>query len=148
MTKKKILLILIPILITIIGVFSYLMFFHTEQPKDKTKIIVKKSGENPIYYSLEKITVNLTDVNRVFLQITILLEVNNNKEIEILKEYLPKVKNRLIRLLSSKTKEELLTKEGKLNLQKDIKKIIAEPFGDEENGPEIKDVLFTQFIIQ
>jgi len=120
----------------------------TETAKPK-----KKSDKEapPIYVALETFTVNLMpDQGEQYLQVAISVEINDAAAGEQLKLQMPKLKNKVMLLLSSKKGSDLATKEGKEGLAEEIKQQMNEVLdaaGKGKNGP-VKEVLFTSFIIQ
>jgi flagellar FliL protein len=112
------------------------------------KKAVAKSGP-PVYVPLESFTVNLQPENGdQYLQTAITLQVEGAEQEEVFKQNMPKVRSRLLLLLSGKKASEITTSEGKKQLAQEIVEQLKEPF--EEKGPEqeVTDVLFTSFIIQ
>ncbi len=104
-------------------------------------------GHAPIYEKLETFTVNLAD-QQSFLQTEIQLMVEDAKVQEKIKAHMPEVRDALIRLLSSKTSEELSQQEGKDKLAEEVQKQINEVLGAKGKGKGVKKVLFAAFIIQ
>jgi flagellar FliL protein len=130
---------------------------ETAKPKKKEK---KKEGKEvpPVFVNLEPFTVNLVPENGdQYLQVILSVELDDAQSEAALKAQMPKIRNNITLLLSSKKASELLPKEGK--------EILAETLKDEVNtaiepptrtkkgelimpeGPA-KAVLFTSFIIQ
>jgi flagellar FliL protein len=101
----------------------------------------------PIYERLESFTVNLAD-QQSYLQTEIQLLVADAKVQEKIKAHLPEVRDALLRLLSSKTAEELSQQEGKDKLADEIQKQVNEVLGIKGKSKGVKKVLFGAFIIQ
>ena len=141
----------------------------TEEPA-KVKAHAK-SDHPPTFVPLDPFTVNLADkdVDR-FAQIGITLEVDDPKFAEQIKAYMPAIRSNVLMVLSHKTAAELLTREGKEKLAKDIMREAVRPMGSElpeEEAEEAADapkkkkkkkkaavespitqVLFSNFIVQ
>jgi flagellar FliL protein len=124
----------------------------TEKEKPK-----KKKGDKeapPVYIPMEPFTVNLVpEVGDQYLQVTINVEAEDAAVGEKLKVHMPKLRNRIMLILSSKKPSELASREGKEALAEEIKDSINSVIGEPTKGkkaPEgpIKEVLFTSFIIQ
>lgn len=137
-------------------------------PKAKAK---PKSDHPPTFVPLDPFTVNLADkdVDR-FAQIGITLEVEDPKFAEQIKAYMPAIRSNVLMVLAHKTAVELLTREGKEKLAKDIMRESVRPMGieleDEDEEPPadapkkkkkkkkaavespITQVLFSNFIVQ
>lgn len=100
----------------------------------------------PVYVKLEAFTVNLAD--QVYLQTEVQLMVADAKVGEKMNARLPEVRDALIRLLSSKTGEELSQQEGMDKLAIEIQKQINDVLGVKKQSDGVKKVLFGSFIIQ
>lgn len=117
-------------------------------PSKKKKHSAAKAGP-PVFVPIDSFTVNLQPENgEQYLQIAFTLQVSNSEEMETIKVNMPKVRSRLLLLLSGKKASELNTVEGKQQLAAEIVAQVNQPF--DEKGPEqdVTDVLFTAFIIQ
>jgi len=137
------------------------------KPKAKAK-----SDAPPTFVPLDPFTVNLADkdVDR-FAQIGVTLQVDDPKFADQLKAYMPAIRSNILMVLSHKTATELLTREGKDKLGKDIMREAVRPMGieiEEEDEEEpaadapkkkkkkkkatvenpISQVLFSNFIVQ
>jgi flagellar FliL protein len=87
-----------------------------------------------------------------YMQATISLEVDSLDADAAIKGRMPRIRNNVILIMSGKTAAELMTREGKAALAKEIKddinRIINPPKkGKKATGPVV-DVLFSSFIIQ
>lgn len=105
------------------------------------------NGKVPIYVKLDTFTVNLAD-QESFLQTEIQLMVVDSKVGEKMNSRLPEVRDAVIRLLSSKTGEELSLPEGKDKLADEIQKQINDVLGFKKKTQGVNKVLFGAFIIQ
>jgi flagellar FliL protein len=130
-----------------------------------------KPGTPPVFVPLDPFTVNLADkdVDR-FAQIGVTLEVADPKFADQLKAYMPAIRSNILMVLSYKTSAELLSREGKEKLAREIMRESVRPVGieieDEEedeatDAPKKKkkkrrapvynpvtNVLFSSFIVQ
>ena len=163
--SKKLLIIIIAALVVVLviagGVTFMLMKSHGaedgeegEVATEKAKTDKKKGGKEiaPVYVALDAFTVNLVPENGdQFLQLILSVEVDDIKTGDKLKSYTPKVRNNIMMLLSSKKASELLTREGKEKLAKEILELVnevLEPGSKGKKDAPVKEVLFTSFIIQ
>jgi flagellar protein FliL len=103
-------------------------------------------GAQPIYIRLETFTVNLAD-QESYLQTDIQLMVANAKVGEKMNARIPEVRDAMIRLLTSKTAEELSTPEGKDKLAIEIQTQINSVLSFKKKSG-VSKVLFGAFIIQ
>lgn len=106
-----------------------------------------KPPKPPIFMPLETFTVNL-DGGDHYLQTDITLQVSDASQADEIKLHMPRVRSRLLALLSSKNAGNLATTEDKKNLAKEIKAQVTQPFYAKGKPQQIEDVLFTSFVIQ
>lgn len=170
--SKKLLIIILAVVLLLVlggGGATYLLL-KKSNPEDgdedvaeetvKSKNKDKKKGAHaaPVFVNLEPFTVNLVpETGDQYLQVALSLEIEDPLEEPTLKAQMPKIRNNLTLLLSSKKASELLPKEGKEHLAEALKEEInsvIEPQKKNKKGevvtPEgpVKSVLFTSFIIQ
>jgi flagellar FliL protein len=120
----------------------------TETAKtEKKKKDVKEAI--PVFVAMDVFTVNLDqDAGGQYLQVAISLEVRDLQMGDKIKNYTPKLRNNVIRLLSGKKASELITKEGKETLAGEIRTLMNEVLEPGAKEVPVKEVLFTSFIIQ
>ncbi|HND39209.1 MAG TPA: flagellar basal body-associated FliL family protein [Accumulibacter sp.] len=166
-SSKKLLIIIVAAVVLVLALGGTAAFFllksnpeHDEEngeaAVEKAKPVKKKKVDReaaPIYVALDAFTVNLVPENGdQFLQLIAAVEVEDAQTGDQLKVYMPKLRNDITLLLSSKKASELIAKEGKQRLAEEIKdqmNHILDPAAKNKKreGP-IRDVLFTSFIIQ
>lgn len=165
-SNKKLLILVIAAVVLVLavgGVAAFMLLKHSPSAEDEDGEVVtekakpskkkKVEREMPVYVALETFTVNLVPENGdQFLQLILSVEVEDAHVGDQLKAYMPKLRNDLTLLLSSKKASELISKEGKEHLAEEIKEQmnnVLEPASKakKREGP-IKEVLFTSFIIQ
>lgn len=96
----------------------------------------KKSGGPPVFLPLEIFTVNLQPAgSEHFLQAEITLRVENQSMVDMIKQHMPEVRNRVLLLLSSRSAGELVNRAGKEKLAEDIR-IEVSRVVDPESVPE------------
>lgn len=149
--KGKLLIIIIAVVAVLViggGVAAWLLLSKPDAEEGaKQEEHAEEEHTAPIYEKLETFTVNLAD-QEGYLQTDIQLMLEDAKIQEKIKAHLPEVRDSLIRLLSSKTAEELAQQEGKDKLAEDIQKQINEVLGIKGKEKGVKKVLFGAFIIQ
>lgn len=101
----------------------------------------------PVYEKLEQFTVNLAD-QESYLQTEVQLLVADAEFQAKIKARMPEVRDTMIRLLSSKTAEELNQPEGKDKLAAEIQQQLNGLLGAKKASRGVKKVLFGAFIIQ
>jgi flagellar basal body-associated protein FliL len=102
-------------------------------------------GSAPTLVPLAPFIVNLSgDQGQRYLRLVAQVEVRGELSKDELEKHLPEVRNRLIFLLSSKTFADIVSTQGKYDLQAEITQNINETL----DGPFIKKTYFTEFIVQ
>lgn len=161
-SSGKLLVIIIVVLLLVIigGAAAFFLLKGSDEAGDEEEVAhevkkpKKKKGEKeapPVYLPMDRFTVNLIpETGDQYLQVEISVEMEDAHEGEKLKLHMPKLRNQVMLLLSSKKASELNAKEGKETLAKEmraqINKVLDSTAKDGE-GP-VKEVLFTSFIIQ
>jgi flagellar FliL protein len=162
--KKKLLIIMIVAILAVVlvggGVGAYLLLSTPSASKKAKSVhgnVASASGEGedsshpddrpPVYEKLETFTINLADQGS-YLQTEIQLLLTDTDVQEKIKMHMPEVRDALIRLLSSKTAEELAQPEGKSKLAEEVQKAVNDVLGVKQKSKGVKKVLFAAFIIQ
>ena len=156
--KKKLIIIIAAVLVLVLGGGgAALLLMKKKAPVDGEEDGVEatheaapahappKPGTPPVFVPLDPFTVNLSDkdVDR-FAQIGITLEVMDAKSADQIKAFLPAIRSNVLMVLSHKTSTELLTREGKDKLAKEVLRESVRPMGieleqDEEAEAEDPD---------
>jgi flagellar FliL protein len=126
------------------GLVAYVMF-SDDPPAGKEAHAGQVAPKNVVNMPLEPFLVNLADKeSRRYLKLKVELEVNNEETAKELEKSMPRIRDALILLLSSKTYLDLASYQGKQQLKQEIKqKVTALP-----DGNKISDVFFTEFVAQ
>lgn len=113
--------------------------------EDSDEMDTRKLSQIGILYPLDTFTVNLkSDAGRRYLKATISLELNG-KELSVeLDNKSPVIRDRIIRILTSKTLEEISSKKGKQKVSEQIMDTLNSMISD----GSIKGIYFTEFVIQ
>ena len=145
--KKKLVIIIAAALLLAGGGGGAWFFLHASKSGEHVKE-VKKAGP-PIFVPIDTFIVNLqSEGDDQFLQANLTLQVPSPDQVDVIKLNMPKVRNRLLILLSSKKASDISTIEGKQQLAAEITAQIKLPFDEKGPEQEVTDVLFTSFIIQ
>jgi len=125
-----------------------------EQPVKKTASRSSSSGayeatrslsEIGVLYPLDTFTVNLkSDSGRRYLKVTMSLELEGEELSLELDAKAAVLRDRIIRILSSKTLEEISSKKGKQKVETQIMDTLNSMITD----GQIKGIYFTEFVIQ
>lgn len=173
--KKLIIIIAAVVLLAVAGGAGWFMFGrHSAEEGDEAPVAhSSKPKAPPVFLPVDNMVVNLADPGGDrYAQIGVTIEVVDLKTSDQVKAYMPTVRSSILMLVSQRTSEELLTKDGKAKLARDILREISHPLGytvedDEDDqaaeekpkaksqrkakaGPPnpINNVLFTSFIVQ
>jgi flagellar FliL protein len=171
--SKKLLIIIIAavlLLVLVGGGAAFLLMKKSDPPEDgeevaedtakpaKKKNAKKEKEAPPIFITMEPFTVNLIpETGDQYLQVVLALEIVDAHAEADLKLRMPKIRNNITLLLSSKKASELMPKEGKEKLAEGLKDEINSVIEPSESGKKgvpadsnspVKSVLFTSFIIQ
>ena len=93
----------------------------------------------PTYLPMESMVVNLADGGgERFAQIGVTLDVENEKTAEKIKTYMPAIRSSVLMLVSQRTSEELLKRDGKEKLASDIVNEVSRAIGYEVEEPAPK----------
>jgi flagellar FliL protein len=165
--SKKLLIIIVAAVLFVVlvggGAAFFLLKKGSENPDDEEVAVEKESAKKkggkdavPVYIPMDPFTVNLVpETGDQYLQVTINVEAVDAAVGEKLKVHMPKLRNKIMLILSSKKASELAPREGKEQLADEIKESINSVIGGGEPAKgkktaedPIKEVLFTSFIIQ
>jgi flagellar protein FliL len=146
--SKKMLFIIIGALVLLLGGGAGYYFLVMKKDKPAGEEVKKvEEAKEPVYVPLDPFTVNLKGGGQ-YLQTAITLQMDDDKQSERLKTYMPSVRSRVLLLLSNKTADEIADDEGKKVLKTQIIETIKEPFTESAKPIGITDALFTAFVIQ
>jgi flagellar FliL protein len=146
-SNKRLLIILIAVLV--VGLAGGAGWFFTRATPANAQAQKNAPAEAPVFVPLDQFTVNLQPENGdQYLQIQFTLQVPNLQQVELVKNNMPKVRSRVLLLLSGKRASEISTVEGKHQLATEIIAAVKQPFSDKGEPQQVSDVLFTAFIIQ
>ena len=145
---------------------------------DSPAKLVKASLKNaPTFVPLEPFTVNLADrEGERYAQVGMTLELTDAKASDLLKAYMPAIRNNVLLVLAGKTASQLIEHDGKVQLAAEVRAAALKPLGyatearkqvpkeapteaktaapakahasDEDDAPPIRAVHFSTFIIQ
>ncbi len=154
---SKLLIIIIALLVLIIigGAGAFFLLFSApsdeeiakEIKQDETpqEIVAPSTEDIGVIVDLKPFLVNLADPKaRHFLKATLSLEVKDEEAKGLVEKFLPKIRNDILLLLSSKTLEDVITIEGKVRLKDEIMSRVSRIIGP----GQLKDVYFSQFVVQ
>ncbi|MEA2073644.1 MAG: flagellar basal body-associated protein FliL [Campylobacterota bacterium] len=167
-SSNMLLIIIIVVLFLIIiigGIVTFLLMGDDEEPmqsapQKQERSVSKRSSSSSstaqfdntrhldeigILYPLDTFTVNLkSDAGRRYLKVTMSLELEGEELSLELDAKSPVLRDRIIRILTSKTLEEISSKKGKQKVSQQIMDTLNAMISD----GTIKGIYFTEFVIQ
>lgn len=142
-SKKKLFIIVGAVVVLLAGGASAWFFAQGDASKE-AKVEPTKA---PIFMPLEPFIVNLQGGEQ-YLQTDITLQLEDEAQVEAIKLHMPRVRSRLLTLLSGMDADGLAKEEDKNKLAQAIKAQVQRPFDSKGKPQKVKDVLFTSFVIQ
>lgn len=92
----------------------------------------------PTFLPMENMVVNLADPGgERFAQLGITLELADAKTADLVKQYMPSIRSNILLLVSQRTSDELLLREGKEKLAADILKEVSRPLGFKTSSQDV-----------
>lgn len=124
-------------------------FYWKRTAEAKPQVEAKKPVvlPQPVFLSLDPFTVNLQGDGQ-FLQIAFSLQLVKQEDVNLLQQYLPHARSRLLMLLAAKTSEEIASTEGKQKLIAEAMAALKQPFAAGLPAIQISNVFITSFVIQ
>ncbi len=103
----------------------------------------------PIFAELEPFTVTLYGETRNrILYTAITVRLNDEASRKQIQDYMPEVRDRILKVLSAQELSKIQTPEGRQALSGALKTELSRPFTAQLPGPHVADVLFTAFVVQ
>jgi|SRR5699024_6348665 len=107
------------------------------------------SDGKPNFVDFEPFTVTLEQDGRSrILYVGITLQVADNNSRELLQQYQPVVRDRILHVLSLQDPLQVQTPTGREKLIQQLDDSLSLPYPPANRGPEINHVLFTTFVVQ
>jgi flagellar FliL protein len=142
--KKILILAVLGLVLAGGGLVAYIVMVD-EPPAGKEAHAGQSAAKHRVNMPLDPFLVNLADrESRRYLKLKVELEVDDEATAKDLEKSLPRIRDTLILLLSSKTYLDLSSFEGKQQLKDEIKKRVTALPG----GKKVSDVFFTEFVAQ
>lgn len=140
--KSKMLVMLLAAVLLVGGAAGGAWFFLGKKHGGETvaeEPAAPAKREKPTYLPLENMVVNLADPGgERFAQIGLTLDLENEKAAEEVKAVLPSLRSQVLMLVSQRSSEELLKRDGKEKLADDIVAEISRALGYEVEAPAPK----------
>ncbi|MBL7251712.1 flagellar basal body-associated FliL family protein [Alloalcanivorax marinus] len=150
--KTGVLIALMVVLVAaLVAVNLYLLLGNDDAPSPEAETSVdNKTPEPTRLVRLDPFTVNIQGelCGQRLLYVGLSLEVADAATESYLLEHLPQLRSRLLMLLSSQDSETAATVEGKHALARQVLASFEEPLTASQPDLAVRDVLFTEFIVQ
>lgn len=147
-----VLIVMVLLLTIIVGVGGYFLYQKQNVNEQNTNKIeqVEEKKESSIMFKtdIESIVLNVLNskgVNKM-MKLSFSIKYSDQLYTPKIEEYKTEINDLVITLISSKSSEELMTKNGKNLLKEDLLKELNKLF--EKEKIEIKQILFTEFVIK
>ena len=141
--KSRKLLLIVGVLVLLLALAAAGGWFYVSKQRaalegEEEPAVVKVEAKGPpVYLPLDNLVVNLADPGgEKVAQVGITFELSDSRVVEKVKQYLPTIRSGVLLLISQRTAEELLQREGKEKLQRDILREALRPFGFAEPAQE------------
>ncbi len=139
MDRKNIIIIVLLVLVVLLsatGIVIGLRFVDVDE-------ITANKKEETYSLNLEDMYCNVKDSNKI-VKVNITIETNDEDSINNLSDKVYLIRDEINQIIRNKTEDELIGKEGQVNLQKDIRETLNKIFDDET----IINVYFNDFVMQ
>ena len=164
--SKKLLIIIIGLLLVLLlggGAAAFLLMSKsaddeeeeegadTPKAKAEAKAKPKKPVAPPTFMPLDAVVVNLADAGSTrYAQVGITLQIEDAQTAELVKQYMPAIRNGILMAISRRTADQLLSAEGKEELANEILTLIRKTTDTEEHRgySPVEAVLFSSIIVQ
>ncbi|MFO1330437.1 MAG: flagellar basal body-associated FliL family protein [Rubrivivax sp.] len=113
---------------------------HVEKadPKAAKAALSKHDPKKPpVFAPLDPFTVNLADrETERYAQVAVTLELDDPKTADVIKNFMPAIRNNILMVLAHKTSTQILAAEGKTQLAAEIQRATVRALGIEVEEPE------------
>ena len=145
--SKKLLIILAALLLVLAAAGGGTLFYLKKKQAAELEAELDENGEEvrsqakakgnkrdltvkPVFVALDLFTVNLADRDADrYAQVTISLELTDEKSAEVIKNFMPVIRNSILMTLTYKTSTELLERGGKARLAAELRRDISRSLG-------------------
>jgi flagellar FliL protein len=146
---KKGLIIIILIAIIAIGAGAGGAWYFMKSSGGEESEPEKPKTKPTTFVDLDVFTVNLQpEENNQYLQVGLTIKTRQTEVVQEIAKQMPDIRNRILMLLSSKKATEIAGIQGKQSLSQQIANEIKQSLGSEDLQEDVREVLFTSFVIQ
>lgn len=149
---KKLIVLLLAVLVPLLGIGGGALFWMKQKSQSEhadegeARAPVKTSAHRdpksvPAFVPLEAFTVNLADrESERYAQVGITFELTDAKDADRIKNFMPVIRSNILLLLAHKTSNDLLQREGKIKLAREVQREAARALGFEVDDDDDEDV--------
>ena len=128
-SKKLIVIVAIVAVLAIVAAAAYVLMMQRQHNSADGDEGASATVTVPTFLPLDNMVANLSDPGGDrFVQLGITLELADEKTASTVKQYLPSIRNGILMLVSQRTADELLAREGKEKLAADILEEVSAPW--------------------
>lgn len=155
--KKKLIIIIVAVVLLLGGgAVAFFLMGGEEPAEDEQAAEAEAPAEeavpegDPIYLEMKpKFVVNLPPGGPAkMLQIAVTVYTRQQPVADFITQNDPMLRHHLNNLFESQQAADLLTLEGKQKLQQAVKELLVQKMEEMDQAGEIKDVYFTEFVLQ
>lgn len=147
--SKKGLIIIILIAIIAIGAGAGGAWYFMKMSGGEEAELEKPKTKPTKFMELDIFTVNLQpEDNSQYLQVGLTVKVRETEVVQEITKQMPDIRNRILMLLSSKKATDIAGIQGKQLLSQQIVEEIKQSLDSEDLQEDVREVLFTSFVIQ
>lgn len=104
---------------------------------------------DPLFAPMEPFTVTLrNNMDSLALYVSITLKVEDEATRKMLRNYMPEVRDRVLRTLVRQSIADVRSPSGSDILASRVRMALSQPFHPDADAPRIVDVLFTAYVVQ
>ncbi len=141
---------------TLFGTVWYLTHSDNVNQKDKSFLASlpfmqesKPKAQPAIFHPLDKVVLSVKGRKQThFVMLEIAIETHDPKVATAIDNYMPVIRNALLKLFSHKVYEDLYGDNVIVQLQKEVKQSVLNAFMQNDEIRGIDDVLLTKFVVQ
>ncbi|HEX7935160.1 MAG TPA: flagellar basal body-associated protein FliL [Paraburkholderia sp.] len=125
-------------------------FFMSKRAPAPASAAAPAPAPTPTFFPLDSMTVNLQsdDGQQHFLRIGLTLKLVDAKTPQELTDHMPEIRSRILLALSNHHPDELAPLDGKRALATELRTLIEQPTDKGAAPIHVRDVLFTEFVVQ
>lgn len=144
--SKTLIIVLAAVLLLAAGGGGAWFFLQSKAEHHEEKV---EHAAPPVFLPLDTFVVNLqSEAGDEFLQVNMTVQLQEQKELEVLKTYMPLIRNRILSILSAKKSSDILSPDGKSKLAAELSESIKQPFAKGVSPAKVDGVFFTSFVVQ